>query len=881
MASESRIVIEKLDTDNYGIWRQRMKALLLSKELWGVINGDDSEDKKKSNQVMGLLLLHVSDFHLGLADEVTTAKGLWDKLESTFKAKYNARRLLLRQQLNTLRKEATESIPQYVARAKSIAGELEAVGHRPEASEITLPVLQGLPKEYNILVTVISVAKETPSIDDLLPMLLTTEQQVSQESEPAVPIYSVRDNGRYAQARQAQQRTGNHVKFRGKCHYCGKLGHKAKECNTRRRDQQKMPQRTVAFGASSQEAYSRDWVIDSGASRHLTPDRQHLRNYRSVPPQTAVTFVNGQRAMALGQGEVHLEVQTIMGCTEVVLKGVLHVPTATVNLVSTKQIMSSGAEVTFKGSMCVVTVNGAVQMEGISQQDGLMIIRQAKHQQAYALAAAAAPKQTPELWHRRFGHLGYDSLANLVEQDMVEGISVSTEDFKRQQQEQPPCATCALAKQPRLPFPPSHHKSSRPLQLVHMDVCGPMQVPSQGAARYLATFIDDYSRLSHVVPLERKAHVAGAVRATLKMLETQTSMRVQAVRTDRGTEYVNSELETFFTDNGIIHSLTAPYTPEQNGVAEQFNRTLMERVRAMLFDAKLGEELWAEAAKTANYIKVRSPTGRESSTPWELFTGSKPDVSAMRVFGSKAYAHVPKQLRQKLDAVSEVGVLVGYEPQSKAYRVLLEDGRMQISRDVIFDEYKPTAANTGVLAEAEEARNKVSTDLPLSIAVEPSSDSDAASESVDGGPTYSTDSREEEAAAEAEAEVESAAQSVAEVAAATPLITASSAPAPTQQRYPQRERKPPTEIYKAQAAKTAVLEEPQTYSQAIQAEDATEWRSAMDEEMASLLENGTWTLEQPPIGVRPIPVKWVYKIKKDAQGNIERYKARLVAKGFM
>ena len=95
MASESRIVIEKLDTDNYGIWRQRMKALLLSKELWSVIDGDDSEDKKKSNQVMGLLLLHVSDFHLGLADEVATAKGLWDKLESTFKAKYNARRLLL------------------------------------------------------------------------------------------------------------------------------------------------------------------------------------------------------------------------------------------------------------------------------------------------------------------------------------------------------------------------------------------------------------------------------------------------------------------------------------------------------------------------------------------------------------------------------------------------------------------------------------------------------------------------------------------------------------------------------------------------------------------------------------------------------------------
>ena len=173
------------------------------------------------------------------------------------------------------------------------------MGHKTEASEITLPVLQGLPKEYTILVTVISVQEKTPSIDELLPMLLTTEQQVSQESEPAVPIYSARDNGRYAQTRQAQQRTGNQAKFRGKCHYCGKLGHKAKECNTRRRDQQKMPQRTVAFGASSQEAYSSDWVIDSGASRHLTADKQQLRNYRSVPSTTAVTFVNGQHRRLL------------------------------------------------------------------------------------------------------------------------------------------------------------------------------------------------------------------------------------------------------------------------------------------------------------------------------------------------------------------------------------------------------------------------------------------------------------------------------------------------------------------------------------------------------------------------------------------------------
>ena len=209
-----------------------MKALLLSKELWGVIDGEDTDDKKKSNQVMGLILLHLSDYHLGLADEVDTAKGLWDKLQETFKAKYNARRLLLRQQLNSLSKEPRESITQYIARAKSIASELEAVGHKPEASEITLPVLAGLGKESSVLVTIISVTKEPPSVDDLLPMLLVTEQQVSQQEIEAttVPVYGARPGERL-------------------CFYCKKPGHIKTDCKKRiaAMERKNRPARVVCF----------------------------------------------------------------------------------------------------------------------------------------------------------------------------------------------------------------------------------------------------------------------------------------------------------------------------------------------------------------------------------------------------------------------------------------------------------------------------------------------------------------------------------------------------------------------------------------------------------------------------------------------------------
>ena len=179
------------------------------------------------------------------------------------------------------------------------------------------------------------------------------------------------------------------------------------------------------------------------------------------------------------------------------------------------------------------------------------------------------------------------------------------------------------------------------------------------------------------------------------MLETQTGNKLQSVRTDRGAEYLNAQLEGFFKKKGVKHETTAPYTPQQNGAAERFNRTLMERVRAMLFDAQQPKDMWAEAAVTATYIRNRSPTTSRAQTPWELCFGRKPDVSGMKVFGARAYVHVPKHGRFKLDSRTKAGTFLGYEPNSKAYRVPLDDDdKMVVSRDVTFDE-SPAQTNEG------------------------------------------------------------------------------------------------------------------------------------------------------------------------------------------
>ena len=748
--SDTKFQMPLLDETNYGNWVRRVRAFLLSRQLWKVVSGEE-EDKEKSDQALGYIQLYLSEYYGATADDVATAKGLWEKLENSFKTKNNARRLLLRQELTNLRKKPSETVTEYLARARELASNLEAVGHKPEPTELTLPVLAGLPKDYSVLVTILGTSKEEHELDDILPMLLQMEQQLNREEE-TVPIYAAMRNMSVNDRRQPrgnqqprgdqqprgnQQRRGSGRKssgsrrITGTCFYCNKPGHMQADCRERAAYQQRDNQFTVAFGASLQQIMSKEWIIDSGASRHLTFDKQQLHSYRSIAPGTAITFVNGQQAEAVGEGEVHLQVKTTRGTVRAVLQKVLHVPEARVNLFSTRQATDSGAQVLFSSNKCFVSINGTVCMEGINQS-GLMIIKQSESQAAFAMAAAAATtKETAELWHRRFGHLGYDSLYKLKSKDMVEGISVPAQDFKLQQEQRPFCETCTFAKQQRLAFPHSDSTSSDVLELLHMDVCGPMQVSSPGGAKYLATFTDDYSRLAVVIPLAAKSDVPGAVKEIISKWETQTGKSLKAVRTDRGTEYLNSELHKYFRSKGIIHNTTAPYTPEQNGVAERFNRTLMERVRAMLSDAKLEEEYWADAAITATFVRNRSPSRHGTQTPWELFYGRKPDVSGMRVFGAKAYVPIPKQLRRKLDSVSQEGTFVGYEPNSKAYRVLLHSGKVEVSRDVVFAE-----SLSGTDARPEP------TPVTTSVEAMPPSPRE---DNVDYGPTYSTDSETAEA----------------------------------------------------------------------------------------------------------------------------------------
>src|SRR5258705_12590830 len=170
--------------------------------------------------------------------------------------------------------------------------------------------------------------------------------------------------------------------------------------------------------------------------------------------------------------------------------------------------------------------------------------------------------------------------------------------------------------------------------------------------------------------IRNKDEVAQIIQNSIAALTTKFGWKPKAFRSDNGKEYITKDLQQFFKREGIQYQTTVPYTPQQNGVAERKNRALTEMCRCMLLDAGLDKKYWGEVILTATYLQNRLPSRSVEKTPYELFHGHKPDLRGIRVFGSKVYAHIPKQKRRKLDDVAREGILMGYEDTKKGYRKL-------------------------------------------------------------------------------------------------------------------------------------------------------------------------------------------------------------------
>jgi hypothetical protein len=241
-----------------------------------------------------------------------------------------------------------------------------------------------------------------------------------------------------------------------------------------------------------------------------------------------------------------------------------------------------------------------------------------------------------------------------------------------------------MGKYAQRPFPPSEHRSKGVLELIHSDVCGPMSVESVSGFKYFVLFIDDYSKKTWIYFLKAKDEVFDKFQEFRALVENQTGRKIRVLRSDNEGEYNSKEFLDYCAAVGIKKELTVPYNPQQNGVAERKNRTIVGVAWAMIHDQGLPLFLWAEASRTTVYIQNRSPhTILGKSTHEEVFTGTEPDVSHLRIWGSVCHCHVPSMKMTKLESTTDKGLLVGYCESSKAYMIFVPVRRkIIVCRDV-------------------------------------------------------------------------------------------------------------------------------------------------------------------------------------------------------
>lgn len=979
MADDKLFTVKKFDGTNFNSWSDNLRNVLAIKDsdLWKYIANPVPVDAtgamtatvaEKAAKAMAYIYLSCDD----MAQKELTAGGFtnphdaYKHLETTYKAQLGMRVCHLETEWNQMAKMPKESIDDFCTRVLVLKMQLKDVGIDKTEVTVVNTVLNGLPRAYSMLKTVIlNQDLSLMTLANVKPRLMMRELELGANERGDAKAFAAHAGGKTegkTHKPYGKKKGGKPAGKGGKrtCYVCDQEGHFAKDCpkkqalmagsgavaTTSKGAGSGMKSAHAMMGRTEpgEEEYFTGapdvFYMDSGANKHMSP-YQHI--FSTLKPMREEQYVKwGRKGSAskvegVGTVEFYTEVHGREEC--ILLKDVLYVPGAACNLFSIRAAEKNGQVITMKDGKCnVYTRDGfhVIEAEADEEDTGLYVAKvttymgskstpitsclgdgldsefvkpsrsvdmwslghvmweNAMNGNKYVDLSFFGKHQAPEtaeLWHRRLGHVGGKKLARLVEEELVDGINVSADALKATGRISE-CDACAQGKMTRPPFPTSTSTTTRPLELVHTDVSGRIGTKSLGKAEYWVTLRDDYSGFSLVETLRNKSDAYEFVKSSINWLESQTGHKLKALRSDRGGEYVNLALEELYAERGITAQTTAPYTPQQNGVAERYNRTLAERVRAMLTDAGAPREMWGEAVVAANYLNNLVPADGKAKTPWELMFGQKPSVKHLRTWGCVAHVMVPKELRSKLDRVSIPGILVGYEAHTKAYRILA-DGCIKISRDVVFDELgsSKTAVEQPVVLPEGSKRGGTQ---DFNEAPDSETTPDQALAPAPVAPVEEEHAHEE-LFEDAQEEEENEGDILMGVPEGNIIAAVPDPPAQPQLRVSNRANKGQKGKPYWQAGDKDYItntgmfgtfsadldKEPASFEEAKRRPDYYRWRQAMEEEIDSLMKHGTYTLERLPKGAKKLKTKWVYKLKRGAEGKIERYKARLVAKGYM
>ena len=661
----------------------------------------------------------------------------------------------------TYKQSPDESVEQVYTTLRRYQTEIASIDPLARLPDIHLvnSLLHALDNEvYDCAVFKLKYEISDPSIEKTLALLKEVEMEERSKNNPKSASALKTQQGSWGE-RQTEKKSNPNMK----CHRCHCMGHYASSCYaSKSKSGEKLPPSTAAkkpqekgqgnarqatekdkdnqgslsllynnneqfnglshvLKAMAREALvriepflSKDcWIVDSGVSHHMTPDKSLFVDMKSY--STDICLANGASIKASGIGEARAK----FGGKLTILKNVLYVPGLDSNLLSIGAAQNHHVTVEFSLKKVEfkhhgVTIATAMKIGSVyvvRSSDGKTAFKAQSHKKSATCLVASVTVQggspdsglAPELvsagkeplgeksgapegemllghktpekpaipqsqtefqkWHRQLGHAGSTCMRRL--KDCVTGINrkLSPTDLEKD------CSACLHSKMVQVQGKDSTPRATRRNERAFSDIWGPYKVSTLGGSRYFASFTDEFSRYSTLYLLHRRTDIYNAFEEYRTIAERDTHEPLRFLRTDNAKEYEKLAREN--QDKGIEFEFTTTYTPEQNGVSERLNRTIMECIRSLLFDSSLPPEFWGEAAQTACYLRNRLPLGDShgAKTLYELWTGFKPFIEHLRVFGCVVHTYIPSVKRAKLESTSRRGIFVGYCSTSKQFRV--------------------------------------------------------------------------------------------------------------------------------------------------------------------------------------------------------------------
>ena len=977
MASTSIVSqIPKLKgASNFDAWYSGLKGVAKVNGAWKVLIGtvgrpkpglaSYDEELERWEQIQekmdGIIRLSVEAGPLSHIAAFEDATSMLKKLEEQYKVKgYTARDIVWRK-LTRSNLSEFHSVAQYGETIKKAKTQLEEMGHRADDWMITTSFLHGLGEKYEDFVTMILSVRGKdenghplePDLDSIMEQLMDKERRQKENGQIDSSTKALLAGGKGDSKGAGNWRSSPKAPHGERCSFCHSPRHRDDKCWFKHLDQadedwkekhkarieqirreavEKTGSKSLLVKAAKAVSIASEkddcWYLDSAASMHMTHDRG-LYTDTLDETTTTIALADGSSILASGVGKVALNLLIDGADIHTVLYDVYYCPELESNLISLGTLEQNGCSYTARnGLLQVFRSNMETALE--ATRVGTLYVARLGTQASSNTASESritCKAATMDLWHQRLAHLNERDVTRL--QEKAEGMTILPEPNRPAR-----CEACVLGKQHKQPSrQPQEHRAWKRGQRLHADLGGGGASLSVGGNRYFIILTDDFTRWRWMFPLRTKDEALSKVKEVVNALRNQ-GLSVEDFRSDDGGEFRG--MLPYFKEQGIQWEMSAPKAPEQNGVAERSNRTILEKARTMLIHANLSKAHWAEALNTAIYLANRTPTSSlpDHKTPYEAWHGRIPDVEHLRVFGCRAWVvdHKPKG---KMDPRGWKGTFMGYGNGKNQYRVW--NGRtVLIRRDVVFDE---TVNGNNPLTVEENRTNieEVGVQLGLSLEWEKgfteipstaqlrngdrSEDAATMNRSVRTDPTTTHvispepegngDTHEQSSQPEGNEDIDSLSPQpdgngdtqgmgdtgsdsdnesllstivvdTSNVRSGTHLETPAEAPRRTGRITERHDYEQAHRRGFARTAQVKALEDddPKSYEIAMSSHDQRKWRQAMEEELNSHQENETWTVVPRPPNRRVLGGRWVFKTKTGLDGKIVRHKARWVVRGF-